>query len=318
MKNWIQRHSSKFIALMLICTAVYGIGRLYFELTGGFAVRHISSNLTFDPQREIHFSTQQKEAVSQILHQHFHYLGKGCQSYVFLSEDGKYVIKFLKYQRFRPQKFLDVFSFLPFVEKIRQQKLIKKNERLNNLFSSWKIAAENLNDETGIVFLHLNKTSDLNPSLVIYDKLGLKHTLNPNQLEFMIQKRAEMLCPTIDEYMVKGEKDKAKKLLTNLLEMILSEYQRGLADNDHALMQNTGVIEGKPVHIDVGQFESNKRFLDKKEYGIELFSKMYKFRIWLSKRHPELESFLTAHLLKVLGPEMWSMTPRLKTLDEAA
>lgn len=315
MNRWIKKHASKLIALMLLSILIYGAGRLYFQLTGGFTVGNITSDLSFESQREISASSESNE-VAEILKQEFRYLGKGCQSYVFLSEDGRYVIKFLKYQRFRPQKFLNYLSFLPFVEKIRQQKISKKKEKLNKLFASWKIAYENLPEETGVLFLHLNKTAHLQQSLVIYDKLGIKHTLNPDQVEFILQKRANMLCPTIEEYMSDGKSAEAKHLLTHLVDMILSEYERGFADNDHALMQNTGVIAGAPVHIDVGQFVNDEQMAKKEHYAIELFSKMYKFRIWLAKRYPELESFLTARLLEIIGPSMLEMTPRLKTVDE--
>lgn len=315
MNRWIRKHASKLIAVMLLSILIYGAGRLYFQLTGGFTVSNITSDLSFDSDREIAASADNHE-IASILKQEFRYLGKGCQSYVFLSEDGKYVIKFLKYQRFRPQKFLNYLSFIPFIEKIRQQKVSKKNEKLSKLFSSWKIAYENLSKETGVLFLHLNKTAYLKQPLVIYDKLGIKHTLNPDQIEFIVQKRANMLCPTIEEYMTEGKSDEAKHLLTHLVDMILSEYERGFADNDHALMQNTGVIAGVPVHIDVGQFVNDMQMAEKDHYAIELFSKMYKFRIWLAKKYPELESFLTTRLLEIIGPTMWEMTPRLKTVDE--
>lgn len=313
---WLRKHSSFVIAVMLFCTIAYGAGRLYFQLTGGFTVGNITSDLSFDSQRDV--KTVGRDDIGAILTQEFHYLGKGCQSYVFLSQDGQYVIKFLKYQRFRPQKFLNYLTFIPFVEKIRQKKVSKKTEKLNKLFSSWKIAYENLSNETGILFLHLNKTAHIQQPLVIYDKLGLKHSLNPDEIEFIVQKRAKMLCPTIDELMTSGKTDEAKNLLANLLNMIVSEYERGYADNDHALMQNTGVINGNPIHIDVGQFVSDVKMALKENYAIELFSKMYKFRIWLAKKYPELESFLTDRLLQIIGPSMWEMSPRLKTIDEEA
>lgn len=315
----VKRHSSKLIALMMLCLVGYGLGRLYFELTAGFRVAHISSDLTFDPRFEAHgLDSKKEESVRQILSQEFRYLGKGCQSYVFLSDDGQYVLKFLKYQRFRPQKFLSYFSFIPFVEKYRQKKILQKKEKLEKLFASWKIAFENLDKETGLIFLHLNKTSHLNTKLTIYDKLGIKHVLNVDDLEFLVQKRADMLCPTITKYMKAGHEEEAKSLLTSLVDMIISEYQRGFGDNDHALMQNTGVIEGQPVHIDVGQFVADEQFKRQENYNIELFSKTFKFRIWLSKHFPELESFLSDRLLATIGPEMKHMKPRLKTVDEGA
>lgn len=304
---------------MLASITTYGLSRLYFELTGGFTLGNIHSELPYKEEREV--SALPDEALTEvrdILSREYRYLGKGCQSYVFLSSDGKYVIKFLKYQRFRPQGFLNYLSFIPQLNRYRLKKIDQKQEKLDRLFDSWKIAYQNLSNETGLVFLHLNKSSNLKIPLIIYDKMGLRHELNPDQLEFLVQKRADMLCPVIERYMQNNDLDGAKMLLTKLVDMVLSEYQRGFADNDHALMQNTGVFEGSPVHIDVGQFVQDEKMKEKEIYELELFSKTYKFRIWLGKRYPELEDFLASRLLEIIGPKMHSMKPRLKTVDEGA
>ena len=84
--------------------------------------------------------------------------------------------------------------------------------------------------------------------------MGFKHTLNSDDFEFMIQKKATLLCPTLEEMMRQGQSLAAQQLIDRLLQVVMSEYQRGYADNDHALMQNTGVLQGEPIHIDVGQF----------------------------------------------------------------
>ncbi|MFQ5730237.1 MAG: hypothetical protein ACE5GN_07740, partial [Waddliaceae bacterium] len=73
------------------------------------------------------------------------------------------------------------------------------------------------------------------------------------------------------------------------------------ADNDHALMQNTGVLEGLPVHVDVGQFVKNEAMKDSAIYNQELFNKTYKFRIWLQDKYPELLSYLDAELHHEMG-----------------
>lgn len=316
---WIKKHSSKLIAAMLICIAAYALSRLYFNITGGFTLANIQSELAFDSKRESPLpSDEELSKIRTILAMKYRYLGKGCQSYVFISEDGEYVIKFLKYQRFRPKAFLHYLTFVPGVDQYLQKKILQKKEKLDKLFDSWKIAYQHLSQETGIIFLHLNKTSYLNAPLHIYDKMGLKHILDTDQMEFLIQKRAEMLCPVIEKKMANNDIEGTKTLLTNLVDMIISEYQRGYADNDHALMQNTGVYQGSPVHIDVGQFISDEKMKDRDYYELELFSKTYKFRIWLRKHFPPLEEFLTAKLYDIIGPKMSEMKPRLKTIDEGA
>lgn len=304
------RHSFKkaVLSLCIVLGLAYGAGRLYFRITAGFTEGNITSDFSYDPRWETRALSPVEEAeIAKVLEQPFDYLGKGCQSYVFLSADGQYVIKFFKYQRFRPQFYLHWFSFLPPVEAIRQEKIAKKRAKLDDLNASWKIAFDHLQEETGLVYVHLNKSGHLHKTLKIKDKIGVEHLLDIDRYEFLIQKRADMLCPTLDRYMAEGKEREAKELLSSLLAMILSEYNRGLADNDHALMQNTGVLDGKPVHVDVGQFVLNPSMEDPNNYRQELFNKTYKFRIWLEEMHPELLVHLDNELKMEFGEAFHTM-----------
>jgi len=294
---------------------IYGAGRVYYRVTAGFTTGNITSSLPFDPRFETKpLNGVEKILVDSILSQEFHYLGKGCQSYVFASEDGKYVLKFFKYQRFTPQEWLKLFSFIPAVEEHRLKKIEEKKAKLENIFTSWKIAFDELKPETGLVLVHLNKTKDLNRELVIFDKMGFKTVLPIDDYEFLIQKRALMLTDVIDQQMKGGEIDQAKLLIDNLFSTILSEYNRGLGDNDHALMQNTGVLDGKPIHIDVGQFVKNEDFKEFDTQAQETFSKTYKYRIWLKKQHPKLSVYLEEKLRAFMGPKMDTLKPQLKNM----
>lgn len=310
--NYLRRYLRPLIWVCLLAAVIYGSGRLYYRLTGGFMESNITYNLPYDSRWDVRpLKEDEKSTVDHALSQKYRYLGKGCQSYVFASEEGNYVLKFFKYQRFRPQAWLEYVSFIPAVDQYRMKKAEKKRKKLENVFFSWKIAFEDLKDETGVVFVHINKSHDLNKNVIIYDKIGLEHTINLDNMEFLLQKKADMLCPTINELMEKGNGEKAKQLLTNLMDLIVSEYKRGLADNDNALMQNTGVINGMPVHIDVGQFIKNSSLKNPEIYSQELFNKTYKFRLWLRKHHPELEQFLNEKLRDIIGSRFDEMKPIL-------
>lgn len=300
-----------YISVFLLIA--YGSGRLYYAVTGGFTLENITSQFAYNENWDIPPLTDvEKHQVKHILSQNFTYLGKGCQSYVFASEDGQYVLKFVKYQRFRPQAWLDHFEFIPLVNRYRLAKIDKKTKKLEMLFSSWKVAYMHLKPETGLVYIHLNKTNDLKMPLKIYDKMGFEHVLNMDDMEFLLQKRAYMLCSVLSQFAQRGELGQAKELIDNLLTMILGEYQRGFADNDHALMQNTGAVGTTPFHIDVGQFVIKPEMAQPENYKQELFSKTFKFRKWLAKHHPDLGLYLEDKLLNILGPEMHTMIPKLK------
>lgn len=300
-----------FLALLVV--SLYGLGRLYFHLTGGFTIGNITSDFTFQPQWETRPLMASEEAdVALALKQPYFYLGKGCQSYVFASQDGEYVVKFFKYQRYRLQSWLAYFPPLPAIVKYRQEKLEKKWEKLNGFVTSWKVAFENLKQETGLLFVHLNKTDSLHQKLVIYDKIGQSHIVDLDQMEFCIQRRADLLCDSLSQYKSKGDLVGAKLLVHNLLKLILSEYRRGLADNDHALMQNTGVVQGNPIHIDVGQFVFNEAIKQPEIFNQELLTKTYKFKIWLRDNYPEIGEYLEKELHQIIGPTYTTMKPKFR------
>lgn len=303
----------KYIFLLCFCLAsAYGLGRLYYRVTAGFTVGNISSNLPFHPEWETHPHEQEYQLLASILKQKFTYLGKGCQSYVFLSDDKQYVIKFVKYQRFRPQEWLNYLTFIPGMEAIRDKKIEKKRKKLSMLFESWKLAFDQLKQETGLVFVHLNKTNHLQQEIVIQDKMGYMHRLDADRMEFLIQRRADLLCDKLARLIEQNRIPEARQLLNDLVDLILSEYQRGLADNDHALMQNTGVVGLQPVHIDVGQFVINPAIRLPEIYKQELFSKTFKFRKWLLKKHLGLSAYFDWTLENILGDELYTLKPIVK------
>lgn len=298
---------------LLVVLMIYGGSRLYYQITHGFTIGNITSNFSYDRRWDVRpLSGSEQNLVDSILDQKFTYLGKGCQAYVFVSEDGNYVLKFFKYQRFRPQAFLKYFDFIPAVHDYRQMKIEKKRKLLDGVFNSWKIAFENLKEETGLIFVHLNKTTNIDKTLLLYDKMGLEHHIKLDHMEFLLQKKAEMLCPTIEKLMNAGHVDQAKQLISRIISMLLSEYSRGFADNDHALMQNTGVYEGNPIHIDVGQFVKNNDVKQPEVYKHQLFSKTYRFRIWLEEHFPELGRYLEIELRSIIGEQYSTMVPYFK------
>lgn len=314
----MKRKAQIIVRLLLVLLVLYGAGRLYFQVTGGFTL----SNITDLPaMKEIALqepSPLEWRRIETALSQPYTYLGKGCQSYVFESDDSQYVLKFLKLQRFKPQAYLNYFAFLPPIEAYQAKKAEQKKEKLAVLLSSWKIAYEDLPSETGVVYFHLPEQSPFDKKIQIVDKAGFRHEVDSKDVAFLLQRKASMLCPLISRYMAAGEVDKAKELLNQLIANLVSEYRSGFGDNDHALMQNTGVLDGSPIHIDVGQLTQEERFKLPEVYREELFSKTYKFRIWLSKRYPELERHLYNLLASVIGPQIDTLKPKLKTVDEGA
>jgi hypothetical protein len=200
---------------------------------------------------------------------------------------------------------------MPWVDSYLMAKIAKKRRKLDYAFSSWQLAYEELQPETGVVYVHLNKSGLWDKNLVLYDKMGFKHEIALGAIEFMIQKKATMLCAELLSFKRSANLLAAQSCIDSLLALLLSEYQRGYADNDHALMQNTGIFEAKPIHIDVGQFVKNPIAADPKVYQQELFNKMWKFRLWLRHNYPQLADYTDARLKAAIGPAFDTLTPQL-------
>jgi hypothetical protein len=299
-----------FISCVAIC---YGVGRLYFHLSAGFSIDNISSDFSYNPEWNVRDLTKREtESLNDAINQTYTYFGKGCQSYAFLSQDGEYVIKFFKCQKFRLLPWLAYAPPLPAIVQYRNEKMGEKREKLNEFAKSWKTVFENLKDETALVYVHLNKTQHLKKTLVILDNMGISHSLDLDQMEFCIQRRGEMLCSVLLNLKKEGKLRQAKTLVDNLLNLVLSEYHRGFADNDHALMQNTGVTQGLPIHIDVGQFFRDDDVKNPAIHHQELYTKTYYFHSWLRENYPEVAVFLEGRLIEIIGPAYSTMKPQFR------
>jgi len=297
-----------FFLLLGLFGSFYGIGRLYYFFTDGFTIGNISTSFQSDPRWDVHkLALAEQNQLDSILKQSFHYLGKGCQSYVFLSDDGQFVLKFFKYQRYRPKPWVDWFSFIPLVDSYRQDKLQKKGKKLDRVYGSWKLAFEHLQPESGVIYTHLNNHPQLNRTLTIFDKMGYSYDVELDPLQFLIQRKATMICDEIASLMDQGKIHETKTLLDHLLVMMANEHARGFVDEDHALMQNTGVIGDQPIHIDVGLFTCREDVKNLTVSHLELFKKTYKFRIWLQNQYPDLATYIDQKLYKVIGEEFLTM-----------
>lgn len=301
----------RYIFIVLgCCLLAYAGTKFYYWVNDGFLVSNIASTSIANPRWNVRpLSTHEKQKIEKILEQPYFYLGKGCQSYVFVSQDGNYVIKFLKHQHFRPQKWINLFTVIPAIEQYQLAKKKEKQDKLNKVLNSWKLSFDSLQKETGVVYAHINKSSDWNQTIAIRDKMGLTHSLQIDDFEFLLQRKATMLCRHLDALMTQGKDREAEILIDRLMAMLLAEYTSGFADNDHALMQNTGVLEGWPIHIDVGQLIRNPIVQDPQVLKQEIYDKTYLFSVWLQKHYPELALHLRTRLVALLDFSYYFLAP---------
>jgi len=286
MKKWV-----KFI---LFVVAACALQWSCHKATDGFAIEKISSSLSFHPEWEV--SSPSEEELTElraIFKQKFRYLAKGAQCFVFASEDGQTVIKFFRHSHMRPPLWLTLSAFPGSLENFRQEKIAKQWDKLGKDFASYKLAYQTMQERTGIRFLHLNKTKTLNCAVTIVDKIGIAHTLDLDTMEFLVQKKATLVYPTLDTLISQGNVEEAKHALTDLVSLLKWRAEKGIFDKDPDLNTNFGFVEGKAVQIDVGRFKESGCTGSREE----LLRITDNLQQWLQNKSPEL----CEHLLKEIN-----------------
>lgn len=301
-----------FYPLLLICSFIlfYLGSRVYYAYTDGFTVSNIKSSTIFEkPWETRHPTPQEVSLMNELAKQKFTYLGKGCQSYVFLSQDGLYVLKFIKHQRFATKPWLNAVSFLPYFSSYQNERLLSKKQKLIQLLTGWQVAFNYLPEETGVKWLHLNEKTGPSYPITIVDKIGLSSRIDLMDYQYLIQNKVEMLDTYLLRLFERNEIEEANSMMDKLLQMILDIYKKGFADTDHALMQNTGVANNMPLPVDIGQIAKDEEAKKTEVYNHALFNKTYRLRQWLEEHSPETKNYLEYRLNELIGPELLTMQP---------
>lgn len=287
-----------FLRFLPLCILFYYGGMKWcVPKTDGFEVNNIYSNLSFNAKWSVADIVQNDPWLHTILNQKFHYLAHGGQCYAFASEDGRYVLKFFKHHLRRVPW---LFSNLPLpssLEYLRENKRIKRENKLIRDFSSYKLCFEKLPEETGLIFIHLNKTNGRLPSVAIIDKLNIAHRVALDEVEFVIQKRATLAHAYIDELMRTNRIEEAKNAVAGICDLIIKRSQKGIFDEDAKIHRNFGFVDDKAVVVDVGRLKIDYTRQDPQIYRHDLALITERFKNWLKiQRYYLLVDYLEEYL----------------------
>jgi hypothetical protein len=288
----INRKFFWLLSFLAVCLLLFAAARIYNSMTDGFFIWDIVYDDPAKSEWEVRPLTSEEHAhVESILNQPFTYFSKGHQAYVFASADGQYVLKFLKRN---PVKIKAWFAALPLPEKwenYRNKKIQEKEVRLHAIFTGWKVAFEDLSEESGVLAVSMNRNSGFNNPVTITDRVGNTFQVDLNNTAFLVQRRVHVLSQVLEDYIKTGNIEEAQKLLARLIDLYRSEFDRGLAENDIFLLRNIGVTdEGQPIHLDTGRLH---HIAEKpKDYTQELKGKTVLLVKWLESRNSALADYL--------------------------
>lgn len=287
--KWLRPLCKWFV--IIVC--VLGIERFCHKQTRGFSLPNIYSSTSCTEAASAPLNKELLPSFSEP----FTFLDSGLESYAFISQDGKIVLKLFKHHHIRQAKLLAKLLPLPYFIKLAKM----KEMRLLNSFASCKIAYEELKEETGLLFMHLGKTMNSLPRVTLIDKLGIEHKVALDEVHFFVQKKADLLLPALEKDMAAAGVAKAKKRIYDLLALIVERCKKGIADRDPTLCKNYGFLDERAIVIDVGSFSKNPHLMHPQLYKRELFYETLPLRCLLTRHFPELVVHFDEEFERIIG-----------------
>lgn len=283
----------KTLKLIFALLTLVAIERFTYTQTGGFRIAKITSELPHNPDWEVAVIDPPQELISQ----EYTFLGKGVQCYAFESEDKKTVLKVFKHYHAWPSN--DTLKKMPlpsFLEGYRAKSLAARYKRINSIFSSCKIAMEELKEETGMLYLHLNKTAHIGKKLTLVDKIGIKYEIDLDTTPFLLQKKGVLLFDKLTELIKSGETERTQEAIRSMLTLIATRCQKGISNTDPILNRNVGFFGMQAIEIDTGSFAKNPYFTKPYQWKKEMLNESAELQEWLEKHCPELIPFFHAEV----------------------
>jgi hypothetical protein len=291
-KRWL-------IILSVIFITLYTTKFVYDEYTGDFNLDNISHQLPHEKNWELPPTTpEQTTWLKSILNQPYYWLGHGHQVFAFQSEDAKYVLKIFKFKRLKNSANTSFFANLPFLKGYYENLENKRLRRLEKLFKGYKLAYESDQDNTGILFIHFdNRTTDLQQQVHVIDRLGFMHELNLDTLAFAIQEKGVKTKDVLKSLLDKGQVYLTNQHIDSLFNLYLNEYKKGIIDQDHNILENTGFVGNRPIRVDVGQLQYDENMKNPVTYKPDLI-KIADKRInrWIGKKYPQYQDEIRSHM----------------------
>jgi len=226
-----------FSTLTLFCPFIWE------ELTGEFRLAKLPFALPHNTAWEVNAA-----ADEAILQGTFTFLARGAQSFVFESEDKKWVLKLFRYDRW-------VHPWRKFIRNhwLKKQGRLPFDQKIDRLFCSTKLAFEKAADLTGLVYIHLNKKENL-PTILLKDRLGRVRPFNLSSAYFAIQRRASPLPEVFLEAIENNDEKKFKALTRSFVHLLQARVSKGIRNTDTKVHVNFGFWNETAIEWDFGNY----------------------------------------------------------------
>lgn len=289
-----------FLWAFLALSCIFPLYRFCHKQTDGFTTRKIRTSFQDHtiPHLSSSLSEEEKEGLKKILNQPLHYIGRGGQCYAFATQDDQYVVKLLKYNNNYPRIWFTLCSFPLGFETYRQAQIERKLKKLEGEYRSYQIALKDLQQETGILYMHLDKGDLPDIKLDIFDKIKVRHSLKADSFQFYVQKKGVSFYPELKKLIEAKAFQEAEKALDQMSSYLVKRSKKKIVDKDNGIWRNFAFYKDEPFQIDIGQFVYEPKFENEKEYIKNLLCFTKEFRTWLATLSPSLADYFELSLQK--------------------
>lgn len=271
--------------ILLVLLLILLTERFCRHQTDGFRVEKTHAE-TLGPHFEL--------SDDSLLRQPFYFFGSGVQSYVFLGADGQTILKLFKhYHTPISTRWIKKLAVLPPALASYQSKVLaNRQKRMESIYQSSLIALTDLKEQTGLLFADLSPPNGKYPLIELYDKIGIRHLVDLTRKPFLLQKRAQLVFPSIQASLNQNDLKGAKRKIDSLLLAISKRCQLGISNTDPIVRRNFGFIGEKAIEIDTGSFSKNPHLHQEFYLKKELYFETLELQEYLNQHSPELADYL--------------------------
>jgi hypothetical protein len=283
-------------------------GGLFFCChSSGFSIDKIVSRLPYNDNWEIDPITdkQRELLVQKIFPQTYYYLASGSQCYAFISEDRQYVLKFFKMQSLFPKGWPNSFPLSVL------QQIGFKYETSNQLFSerifaNYKDAYEALREETGLIYIHFNKTREFKSNVNLIDSRGKKHVVDLDALEFVVQKRAKKIYDHLKELLDVYKYDELQTCIRSFLQLIALRCEKGFVDQGLSIRNNFGFIANSAIQFDCATLTRDPSMKYPLNFRKEILEAAERLDMWARDNFPEVALFIQEEAQRLINQSFYA------------
>ena len=296
--------------VFLLCLSGFPLllmgGGLFFCCrTTGFSLDKIASHLNYNPEWEVEALTerQREMLVQKVFPQTYYYLASGNQCYAFISEDRQYVLKFFKMQNLFPKGWLNSFP-LSLVQPFGFKQEASNQLFSERIFAGYKDAYQLLRDETGLVYIHLNKTNEFESKVTIVDHKGKTHFLDLDKVEFVVQRKAQKIYDRFDQLIHDDKVEDLRASILSFLQLIAVRCEKGFVEHNLSIRNNFGFVDNTAIQFDCATLTQDSSMKYPSNFRQEVMEAAERLDEWARDNCPEMTLLIQEEAQRIINRRM--------------